>query len=353
VLTQIGFLASNAGAFENDPIHRGVFMNLQLLCTGLPPPPNVVPPLPPPIEGETLRERIDAHTGKGTCGEGCHGYLINPIGFAFENYDPLGEWQTMDAGKPSTPPPSSCSAAAPRSLRRRRRARPPHGRQRRGPPLLRRHLLEYGYARKPKKADDRVIERIAAGSQRRHPLDQADHPRADQERRLPAARPGGGVTTMSRTQMSLPSRLPLRPGGIAVGLPFLEGLRPRKPARRPRPSARASPCSSARPTAAPGRGRARGFWPHEPRRRHHRDPLHHRRRPRRQRARRVRRQAAARPRHPFAFPGNGCGHSGGGNQVLTAAEGLDDPMGNKSLAMGESVDNRIARELNPPPTPSR
>lgn len=47
----------------------------------------------------------------------------------------------------------------------------------------------------------------------------------------------------------------------------------------------------------------------------------------------------------FAFPGNGCGHSGGCNQALTAAKVSDDPKGNKSLAMGESVDNRIAREL--------
>ena len=50
----------------------------------------------------------------------------------------------------------------------------------------------------------------------------------------------------------------------------------------------------------------------------------------------------------FPFPGNGCGHSGGGNQVLTAARVSDVPSGNKSLAMGESVDNRIARELNHP-----
>jgi len=48
----------------------------------------------------------------------------------------------------------------------------------------------------------------------------------------------------------------------------------------------------------------------------------------------------------FAFPGNGCGHSGGGNQVLTAARVSDTPSGNESLAMGESIDNRIARELN-------
>lgn len=50
----------------------------------------------------------------------------------------------------------------------------------------------------------------------------------------------------------------------------------------------------------------------------------------------------------FAFPGNGCGHSGGGNQCLTAARVSDDPSGNESLAMGESIDNRIARELNAP-----
>ena len=49
----------------------------------------------------------------------------------------------------------------------------------------------------------------------------------------------------------------------------------------------------------------------------------------------------------FAFPGNGCGHSGGGNQCLTAARVSEEPSGNESLAMGESVDNRVARELHP------
>ncbi len=50
----------------------------------------------------------------------------------------------------------------------------------------------------------------------------------------------------------------------------------------------------------------------------------------------------------FAFPGNGCGHSGGGNQVLTAATVSEDPAGNESLSTGESIDNRIARELGAP-----
>jgi len=50
----------------------------------------------------------------------------------------------------------------------------------------------------------------------------------------------------------------------------------------------------------------------------------------------------------FGFPGNGCGHSGGGNQCLTAAQVSVTPSGNESLAMGESIDNRIVRELNAP-----
>jgi hypothetical protein len=48
----------------------------------------------------------------------------------------------------------------------------------------------------------------------------------------------------------------------------------------------------------------------------------------------------------FAFPGNGCGHSGGGNQVLTAARVSQNPSGNESLAEGESIDNLIARTLH-------
>ncbi len=47
----------------------------------------------------------------------------------------------------------------------------------------------------------------------------------------------------------------------------------------------------------------------------------------------------------FAFPGEGCGHSGGINQVLTAARVTGSGAG--SLAGGESIDWRIAQECNP------
>jgi Protein of unknown function (DUF1552) len=47
----------------------------------------------------------------------------------------------------------------------------------------------------------------------------------------------------------------------------------------------------------------------------------------------------------FSFDGNGCGHSGGGNQVLTAHKVSPDLDKNKSLAMGESVDHFISKTL--------
>lgn len=51
----------------------------------------------------------------------------------------------------------------------------------------------------------------------------------------------------------------------------------------------------------------------------------------------------------LAFPDNGCGHSGAGNQILTAAKVSPDLMKNASLAMGESIDNFIARKLGVSP----
>lgn len=164
LLTQVGFLASNAGAFENDPIHRGVFMNLQLLCSELPPPPNVVPPLPPPVDGESLRERITRHTGKGTCGEGCHGYLINPIGFAFENYDPLGRWQTVDAGKPVNAADEFIFGDEAKKYDGAVELAQLMADSDEAHRCYVGHLLEYGYARTPQKADRALIQKISDGS---------------------------------------------------------------------------------------------------------------------------------------------------------------------------------------------
>jgi hypothetical protein len=98
MLTRLGFLTRNATLSQSDPIHRGVFVNLNLICRPL----SAVPDLPDVLDftGDTNRERVNSITGPGTCGEGCHANLINPIGFALENYDALGQYRTEESGFP-------------------------------------------------------------------------------------------------------------------------------------------------------------------------------------------------------------------------------------------------------------
>jgi hypothetical protein len=99
-LTRAGFLATNATLKNPDPIHRGVDINVRMLCADLSPPPGVeIPPLPTPEPNQTNREAVTALTGEGFCGE-CHGGIINPPGFALEGFDATGKVRTMDAGKP-------------------------------------------------------------------------------------------------------------------------------------------------------------------------------------------------------------------------------------------------------------
>ena len=100
LLTQPGFLSSYITGNDPDIIHRGVFIALRILCVPLPPPSPLATPLPEFQPNMTNRERVEKTTGKGTCGEGCHAALINPLGYTFENYDPIGKYRTIDHGKP-------------------------------------------------------------------------------------------------------------------------------------------------------------------------------------------------------------------------------------------------------------
>ena len=102
LLTQPGFLSSYISVGnEPDIIHRGVFIAERLLCKTLPPPdPKAVGAMISDAPGLTNRERVEMTTGKGTCGQACHGNLFNPLGYAFENYDAIGKYRTTDQGKP-------------------------------------------------------------------------------------------------------------------------------------------------------------------------------------------------------------------------------------------------------------
>jgi hypothetical protein len=100
LLTQLGFLAAEATTNNISTILRGAFVNTRIFCVVLPPPSPLAKPLPPILPGETDRQLVDGFTGAGTCAAGCHTTLINPPGFAFENYDAIGAYRTTDQGQP-------------------------------------------------------------------------------------------------------------------------------------------------------------------------------------------------------------------------------------------------------------
>ena len=97
LLTQAGFLSVQGHPDQTSPVLRGKFVRAMMLCDPpSPPPDNVNISLPMVADGATARERFSAHA-TGSC-QGCHS-AMDPIGFAFENFDALGQYRTMDNGE--------------------------------------------------------------------------------------------------------------------------------------------------------------------------------------------------------------------------------------------------------------
>lgn len=99
LLTQPALMALLAYPDRSSPVARGVFTRERLLCQKLPPPPmdvDIEPPDPDP--NATTREKFAQHTEDPACA-GCH-VLIDPLGFAYENYDAVGRWRTEENGLP-------------------------------------------------------------------------------------------------------------------------------------------------------------------------------------------------------------------------------------------------------------
>lgn len=89
-------------ATRTSPVIRGVWVLNNLLGTPPPPPEPDVPALDSDraalSANLTVRERLAAHRAKPACAS-CHN-LMDPIGFALENFDAVGRWRTTEAGKP-------------------------------------------------------------------------------------------------------------------------------------------------------------------------------------------------------------------------------------------------------------
>jgi len=88
---------------RTSPVVRGKWVLENLLGTPPPAPPDDVPPLPEADAAAptTLRERLVAHRESPSCAS-CHA-LMDPIGFALENFDAIGGWREFEDGSASPP----------------------------------------------------------------------------------------------------------------------------------------------------------------------------------------------------------------------------------------------------------
>ena len=101
LLRQGSILLVTSYPTRTSPVIRGKWILDNVLGVPPPPPPANVPALEQhESSGRTrpIRERLSQHRANPTCA-GCH-KLMDPIGFALENYDAVGRWRTVDAGEP-------------------------------------------------------------------------------------------------------------------------------------------------------------------------------------------------------------------------------------------------------------
>jgi len=99
ILGHASILTITSDPNRTSPVKRGKYVLENILGTPPPEPPPDAPPLSE--SGEitgTLREQFVKHRQDPTCAS-CH-KVMDPIGFAFENYDAIGRYRTKDNGIP-------------------------------------------------------------------------------------------------------------------------------------------------------------------------------------------------------------------------------------------------------------
>ncbi len=98
VITHPYILATLAYNAETSPIHRGVFLARGLLGINIRPPQEAFTPLAADLHPNlTTRERVLLQTKPAACA-GCH-TVMNPLGFALENFDAVGRYRDKENGK--------------------------------------------------------------------------------------------------------------------------------------------------------------------------------------------------------------------------------------------------------------
>ncbi|MEM9825333.1 MAG: DUF1592 domain-containing protein, partial [Planctomycetota bacterium] len=98
LLTQGSLLTVSSNPTRTSPVKRGKFILENLLNMPPPPAPPNVPELDKgPLTGR-LRERMKQHREDPSCAA-CHS-MMDPLGFAMENFDAVGRYRTLDGTHP-------------------------------------------------------------------------------------------------------------------------------------------------------------------------------------------------------------------------------------------------------------
>jgi len=98
LLTQGAMMVGTTPSNHTNPVLRGGFIVNKLMChnISLPTDPAVLAQVAPPdpYSGATGRDRFTQHSANPVC-LGCH-VLMDPVGFALENYDAVGLYRTTE-----------------------------------------------------------------------------------------------------------------------------------------------------------------------------------------------------------------------------------------------------------------
>ncbi len=103
LLTQGSILSLTSDGTRHRPVHRGVWMLESIIGKPPPPPPANVPALSTPdakAKKTTVREKLELHRADPNC-NACHS-KIDPLGIAFDNYDAIGHWRTVETVRDGT-----------------------------------------------------------------------------------------------------------------------------------------------------------------------------------------------------------------------------------------------------------
>jgi hypothetical protein len=98
------FLTTSSKPERTSPVTRGKWIMTNIFGMSPPDPPPDVPPLPARsgdaagnAKEPTMRKKMEEHMVRADCRQ-CH-VLMDPIGFALENFDGIGLWRTLDEGE--------------------------------------------------------------------------------------------------------------------------------------------------------------------------------------------------------------------------------------------------------------